>query len=78
MTSLAARGDNLIAGDAISSVSIVKVKENNLELVARNYGPLWPIAVEGGRDQGVIGANVSGFKKNLYAACQRNYCSVRL
>lgn len=68
VTSLVARGDNLITGDAISSVSIVKVKGNDLETVARNYGPLWPIAVAGGRDQGVIGANVRGYN-NIHLTC---------
>lgn len=59
VTSLAARDDKIIAGDAISSVSIVRIKGNDLETIARNYGPLWPVAVEAGRNKSVIGANVS-------------------
>ncbi|KAF7790799.1 hypothetical protein EIP86_001756 [Pleurotus ostreatoroseus] len=57
VTSLAARDDKIIAGDAISSVSIVRIKGNDLETIARNYGPLWPVAVEAGRNKSVIGAN---------------------
>ena len=57
VTSLAAREDTLIVGDAISSVSILKVDGNELRTVARHYGPMWPVAVEAVQN-GVIGANV--------------------
>ena len=58
VTSLVAKGNRLIVGDAISSVSVLEVQENNLKTVARDYGPVWPIAVEGTKYGGVIGANV--------------------
>lgn len=64
MTSLAVRGDLVIIGDAISSVSVLRVASNDLETVARHYGPLWPVAVEGARNNGVIGANVRGLLKD--------------
>ena len=59
VTSLAVHDGTVIAGDAISSVSVLKVVNNDLQTVARHYGPMWPVAVEGLRDNGVIAANVS-------------------
>ena len=59
VTSLVAKGNRLIVGDAISSVSVLEVKGHNLETIARDYTPLWPQAVEGAKDHGVIGSNVS-------------------
>lgn len=58
VTSLVAKGNTLIVGDAISSVSMLEVVDHNLRTVARDYGPVWPTAVESTRDGGVIGANV--------------------
>jgi DNA damage-binding protein 1 len=58
ITNLVARGERLIIGDAISSVSVLEVQDNNLKTIARDYGPVWPVAVEGTLDGGVIGANV--------------------
>ena len=59
VVSLVAKGDRLIVGDGISSVSVLRVKGHNLETLARDYTPLWPQTVEGVKDDGVIGANVS-------------------
>ncbi|GJE83978.1 DNA damage-binding protein 1 [Phanerochaete sordida] len=60
VTSLVAKGDRLICGDAISSVSVLEVLNNNLKTVARDYGPVWPVALEATKDGGVIGANTDG------------------
>lgn len=49
----------LIVGDAISSVTILKKNFNRLETVARDYSPLWPVAVEAMDEDTVTGANVS-------------------
>ncbi len=59
VTSLVAKGDRLIVGDGISSVSVLQLNEHNLETVARDYTPLWPQTVEGIKEDGVIGSNVS-------------------
>ncbi|KZT11975.1 uncharacterized protein LAESUDRAFT_746751 [Laetiporus sulphureus 93-53] len=55
--SLAAKGNKLIVGDAISSVSVLTVIDSQINTVARDYAPLWPVAVEAMGDNGVIGAN---------------------
>ncbi|EKM59045.1 uncharacterized protein PHACADRAFT_181065 [Phanerochaete carnosa HHB-10118-sp] len=61
VTSLVARGGRLIAGDAISSVSVLEVlRGSHLRTIARDYGPVWPVAVEATKDGGVIGANTDG------------------
>ena len=57
--SLATHGSRLIVGDAISSVSILSFQGETLTTVARDYGPLWPVAVEAWGEEGVVGANVS-------------------
>ncbi|OSD07132.1 hypothetical protein PYCCODRAFT_1449240 [Trametes coccinea BRFM310] len=51
-------GQYLLVGDAISSVSVLRVVNDatKLESVARDYGPLWPVAIES-TGNGIIGAN---------------------
>lgn len=59
VTSLVSIGDHLFVGDNISSVSVLKVVDSKLQTVARDYGPLWPIAIEALNENTVIGATVS-------------------
>lgn len=58
VTSLVSRGNTLMVGDAISSVSLLKLANTQLETVARDYGSLWPICLEALDDRSVIGVNV--------------------
>ncbi|KAF9454820.1 hypothetical protein P691DRAFT_716708 [Macrolepiota fuliginosa MF-IS2] len=57
VTSLGSVGDHVFAGDQISSVSLLRVGEEKLQTVARDYGPRWPVAVEAIDEKNVIGAN---------------------
>ncbi|KAH7910836.1 CPSF A subunit region-domain-containing protein [Hygrophoropsis aurantiaca] len=57
VTSLVSRGDKLFVGDAISSVSLLKMSDNQLRSIARDYGPLWPVSIEMFSDKNMIGAN---------------------
>ncbi|OCH88473.1 hypothetical protein OBBRIDRAFT_780096 [Obba rivulosa] len=57
VTNLVAHGDRLIVGDAISSVSLLKVTGGRLECLSRDFGPLWPVAVGAMGDHQIIGAN---------------------
>lgn len=59
VTSLVSQGNRLVVGDAISSVSVLEVQGNNLKTVARDYGPVWPVAIATTKD-GVMGANTDG------------------
>lgn len=59
VTSLASRGDIILLGDAISSISMLRLEDNRLHLIARDYGPLWPTCVELMSNSTLIGANVS-------------------
>ena len=43
----------------MSSVSVLNVVESKLRIVARDYGPLWPVCVHMVDKKGIIGANVS-------------------
>lgn len=61
VTSLVVNKDRIIIGDAVSSVSVLKVEGQELKTVARDYAPLWPLAIEATRDEGVIGSNVRHF-----------------
>jgi DNA damage-binding protein 1 len=60
LTSLATYDDHIVAGDQISSVSILKVSDSTVHNIARDYGPLWPVCVEASDEANIIGANVSG------------------
>ena len=62
VTNVVIDGEHILVGDAISSVSVLRWNERleRLESIARDYGPLWPIAIEG-TGNGIIGANVRGF-----------------
>lgn len=67
--SLVSRGSTLMLGDAISSVTFLKLSGVRLEMIARDYGSLWPVCVEAWSDKSVIGANVSKirwFKKSIF------------
>ncbi|TFK40691.1 CPSF A subunit region-domain-containing protein [Crucibulum laeve] len=57
VTSLASHGDHVVAGDQISSVSLLKVEESRIKSVARDYGPLWPVCVEVSDAEHIITAN---------------------
>jgi DNA damage-binding protein 1 len=59
VSSLVSYGDNLMLGDAISSVSILKLQGTQLQTVARDYGPLWPVCVQALDENSLIGSNVS-------------------
>ena len=58
MTSLGSFNDHIAAGDQISSVSLLKVKDDKLISEARDYGPLYPVAVEALSDTNIIASNV--------------------
>jgi len=54
----------LFVGDAICSVSIIDLVEAEggdmrLESVAKDFSPLWPVALESLDKDTIIGANVS-------------------
>ncbi|KAH9841501.1 mono-functional DNA-alkylating methyl methanesulfonate N-term-domain-containing protein [Rhodofomes roseus] len=58
VTSLVCKGRTLVVGDAISSVSVLSLDNNGqLQCKARDYAPVWPVAVETIGNGGVIGAN---------------------
>lgn len=58
VTSLGSFGDRVVAGDQISSISLLKIIENEVVLEARDYGPLYPVAVEALDSKNLICANV--------------------
>jgi hypothetical protein len=45
----------------MSSVTLLRVGESELHIVARDYGPLWPICVHMVNSKSVIGANVGAY-----------------
>ncbi|EIN12704.1 hypothetical protein PUNSTDRAFT_97523 [Punctularia strigosozonata HHB-11173 SS5] len=57
VTNLVTRGSRIFVGDAISSVSILELTGQALQTVARDYGPLWPVAIESTGPDSVIGAD---------------------
>ena len=59
VSSLGSFGNRIVAGDQISSLSLLKVAETNLVSEAKDYGPLYPVSVEALDSDNVICANVS-------------------
>ncbi|KAF9069809.1 CPSF A subunit region-domain-containing protein [Rhodocollybia butyracea] len=60
VNSIASYDDRIVASDQFSSVSLLKVDPSqNLITVARDYSPLWPVAVEAFDTEGIIGADQS-------------------
>lgn len=58
VTQIAAINNHLVVGDAMHSVSLIRVSEEGaMKTLARDFVPLWPIAVEAIDEQSVIGAN---------------------
>ena len=64
LTNLVARGEYLILADALQSITVLKLVDMRLKVVARDYTPLWPtaIAVE---DQTILGADVGSYTPAL-------------
>lgn len=60
VTQLAVYGNRLVVGDCIHSVSLLEVGPDFvMTTIARDYAPLWPIAVEASNESNIVGANVS-------------------
>ena len=59
VSSLGSFGNWIVAGDQISSVSLLKVTETSLVSHAKDYGPLYPVSVEALDSDNIICANVS-------------------
>ncbi|KAF8967077.1 CPSF A subunit region-domain-containing protein [Flammula alnicola] len=57
VTSLGSFDDRVVAGDQISSVSLLKVTKNRLTSEARDYGPLYPMSVEAFDQTNIIASN---------------------
>lgn len=56
---LVSNGEHLILGDAINSISILRLAGAQLQTVARDYGPLWPVCLQGLDARSIIAASVS-------------------
>ncbi|EPQ54734.1 hypothetical protein GLOTRDRAFT_116530 [Gloeophyllum trabeum ATCC 11539] len=50
--------NGLVISDALSSVSVLDVKDSKLQRRAKDYSPLWPVAIQALDDQRIIAANV--------------------
>jgi DNA damage-binding protein 1 len=59
VSSLGSFGNRIVAGDQISSVSLLKVTGTSLVSQAKDYGPLYPVSVEALDPDNIICANVS-------------------
>ncbi|EGN98024.1 hypothetical protein SERLA73DRAFT_109335 [Serpula lacrymans var. lacrymans S7.3] len=57
VTNLVCRGDKILVGDAINSISFLRMVESQIQCLARDYGSLWPVCVEMLDQSSIIGAN---------------------
>ncbi|KAF9236524.1 CPSF A subunit region-domain-containing protein [Melanogaster broomeanus] len=57
ITTLVSRDNKLLVGDALTSVSLLKLNGSQIEPVAKDYGSLWPTCAEMFDDNTIIGGN---------------------
>lgn len=51
-------GERLAAGDAISSLSVLKLDNNKLSSIPRPFNSLWPVSLQAMDEKELIGSNV--------------------
>jgi len=61
VSSIVSRGNVLVLGDALRSVTVLHWEEDDggLKSVARDFSHLWPISLQTLDEENVIGAEVS-------------------
>ncbi|KAG9315581.1 CPSF A subunit region-domain-containing protein [Chiua virens] len=57
ITTLVSLEDRLLVGDALTSVSLLKLTGSQIELIAKDYGSLWPTCAALLDDRTIIGGN---------------------
>lgn len=57
ISTLVSSGDQLLVGDALTSVSLLRVTGSEVELIAKDYGSLWPTSAQMLDEKSLIGAN---------------------
>ena len=58
-TSIDVRGSEVLVGDALYSVTLLRINGNAIETVSTYHAPLWPVSIEFDGDSNAIVANVS-------------------
>lgn len=60
VSNIVTRGDRIYIGDAISSLSVIQWDPSGQTLrnVARDYAPLWPVAIQTFDMDNIVGCNV--------------------
>lgn len=61
ITTLVSRDSKLLVGDALTSVSLLKLEDSQIEPIAKDYGSLWPTSAELLDDNIIVGGNVSTY-----------------
>jgi DNA damage-binding protein 1 len=60
-------GDELFVGDAIHSISVIRLDGTKFTTVARDYAPLWPVSLNALDYKTLVGADVSCFPHYIHA-----------
>ena len=71
VTTLVSRNERLLVGDALTSVSLLKLKGSQIEPIAKDYGSLWPTCAELLDDDTIVGANVRTWSLITYNPSSR-------
>lgn len=60
VSNIVTRGDRIYIGDAISSLSVIQWDSSGQTLrnIARDYAPLWPVAIQTFDSDNIVGCNV--------------------
>ncbi|THH03261.1 hypothetical protein EW145_g6399 [Phellinidium pouzarii] len=57
VTSVVTSNDQIIIGDAVASLAVLRLVGDKLVTITRDYGPLWPLCIEVIGEQTIIGSN---------------------
>lgn len=59
ITALSSHGDVLVAADALKSITILKLRNNELQSLAQHYDSIWPFSVGASSDNTALVGEVS-------------------
>ncbi|KAG6907853.1 hypothetical protein DXG01_007117 [Tephrocybe rancida] len=78
VSSLATYDNRIIVGDQLSSVSLLEIVDGKINNVSRDYGPIWPVAVEASDKDSILGANVRLLSLSMFSFLKKSLRSLRL
>ena len=67
-------GDRLMVADALQSLSILQLGRNSgLDILAKDYSPLWPVSIDACGENDIVGVNVGVFSFRIVRSLKPIY-----